>query len=756
MTGLNSVRLAWQTRNGVARYYITHKVYNSGPTYTEVARPAGTASSYNVSGLACGTKYRFAIKGYGDGSAYSQAWGSYSYVNSTTNGCPTPTPTYTATPTPTSTATPTSSEQLQLLDLDGTFPDTFRARASNLDSSSSYTIRVELDSSSFALVAECDNRISDSETSDSSYYVIGHTIYRCGSGSGTLTVSLFKDAGSTSIATLTHSLPGDSTATSTPTPTHTSTPTPTPTPTSDSPGASLSPDPSIGSFQANGAWRRVTVSSRVGRVKIVANPTGSDRRVEINERSTRSYCPAEQNDDDNGRTFANGGSVYLAGCALRNNSSDRDGFGTIQLRRASDNSLIHNYTLTIGSPPTPTPTATATATPTSTPTATPTHSPTPTLTSTPTHTPTQTPTSTNGCVTSLGTISGTTSRSGTWISACSSTHRTGSYARFYTFDVSQTSDVRVDLSSSTDPYLFLLSGSGKNGTKLAENDDIDRSRRNYNSRIERELSSGTYTVEATTYGSRRTGNFTLKIQVSGSPTATPTHTPTATPTLNSATAELTPDPSSVNFQADGAWHPFTVNSDRELKVVANPTGSDLNVEITIFANADNFCPANQEKPHRRNNGEIVYLAGCAAGTGTVDLGDASNDSVIRTYNFNVDTPPTATPTPTFTPLPPSCTTSLGAISGTAAQSGTWNNACESAHRTRFGSHYSRLYTFELTRLWDVTINLISSTNSYMYLLSGAERDSPILEDDDDGDSTNSRIERRLEPGCLHGRCHYVQ
>ena len=79
----------------------------------------------------------------------------------------------------------------------------------------------------------------------------------------------------------------------------------------------------------------------------------------------------------------------------------------------------------------------------------------------------------------------------------------------------------------------------------------------------------------------------------------------------------------------------------------------MNVEITIFANADEFCPANREKPHTRNNDETVYLAGCAAGTGTVVLRDASNDSVIRTYNFTIDAAPPATPTPTPTPVVPS-------------------------------------------------------------------------------------------------------
>ncbi len=124
-------------------------------------------------------------------------------------------------------------------------------------------------------------------------------------------------------------------------------------------------------------------------------------------------------------------------------------------------------------------------------------------------------------VTSLGTISGTMTRSGTWSSSCSSTNRSGRYARFYSFQVSRTSTVRIDLTSSIDTYLYLLSGSGTSGSVLTYNDDGGTGR---NSRISRSLSAGTYTVEATTYPSRRTGSFSLSFQVSSSSTTPSTST----------------------------------------------------------------------------------------------------------------------------------------------------------------------------------------------------------------------------------------
>ena len=274
---------------------------------------------------------------------------------------------------------------------------------------------------------------------------------------------------------------------------------------------------------------------------------------------------------------------------------------------------------------------------------------------------------------------------GRWTSNCDSTHRPGKYARFYSFKLRPpTLDVSIDLTSrDQDTYLFLLSGSGESGSELAHNDDFGGT---LDSRIERELSAGTYTVEATTYYTRRSGSFTLTIQVSPALTPTPTYTPTPTrtaiptptptrtltptpiptptPTQVFVIAWLSPDPSTVNFHADGAWHHFTlnVNPDRTVKIVANPTGSDPRVEITSSSYSSNYCSNGAEQNDDRDleNGDDVYFAGCLSGTGTVELRDDSTDVLLTTYTFtigNVPTPtptavstPTAMPTPTPTPV----------------------------------------------------------------------------------------------------------
>ena len=113
---------------------------------------------------------------------------------------------------------------------------------------------------------------------------------------------------------------------------------------------------------------------------------------------------------------------------------------------------------------------------------------------------------------SLGTLSGTVTRSGSWSSGCESANRSGSYARYYSFSLQQTRDVEIDLRSSTDSYLFLLRGAGTTGTVVTSDDDGGGNR---NARIADRLGAGTYTIEATTFDSGVSGSFTFTVAATG-------------------------------------------------------------------------------------------------------------------------------------------------------------------------------------------------------------------------------------------------
>ena len=177
-------------------------------------------------------------------------------------------------------------------------------------------------------------------------------------------------------------------------------------------------------------------------------------------------------------------------------------------------------------------TGTGFAAPTPTPTPTATHTPTPTATATPTTPPV------SGCsVRPLRPNAGSATVNGSWSSDCASANRSGSYARFYSFSLSRSADVQIDLTSKLDTYLYLLSGNGASGAALAFNDDFGGA----NSRITKTLLAGTYTIEATTYAASQTGSFTLTLTDAGvvaptpTPTPTSTHTPTAAPSFVATT-----------------------------------------------------------------------------------------------------------------------------------------------------------------------------------------------------------------------------
>ena len=99
--------------------------------------------------------------------------------------------------------------------------------------------------------------------------------------------------------------------------------------------------------------------------------------------------------------------------------------------------------------------------------------------------------------------------SGTLGRDCVSPNRSGRFARFYTFRLTQSAEVQIDLTSfDFDAFLFLREGADISGRGLESNDDGGSGR---NARITADLSSGTYTIEATSYGAGRTGDFTLTV-----------------------------------------------------------------------------------------------------------------------------------------------------------------------------------------------------------------------------------------------------
>ena len=98
--------------------------------------------------------------------------------------------------------------------------------------------------------------------------------------------------------------------------------------------------------------------------------------------------------------------------------------------------------------------------------------------------------------------------SSSWTSTCSSTGRSGHFAKYYVFTLQTSRAIQVDLRSTTDPFLILRTGTGRTGNIIAQNDDAD----GLNSRINTTLGPGTYVIEATTFAPSATGGFTVSLR----------------------------------------------------------------------------------------------------------------------------------------------------------------------------------------------------------------------------------------------------
>ena len=156
--------------------------------------------------------------------------------------------------------------------------------------------------------------------------------------------------------------------------------------------------------------------------------------------------------------------------------------------------------------------------PTPTPTLTPT--PTPNTGVPPTETPTPSPTPQSvveACVQAIP-IDGVVSLvNGNWSADCeaSSPSPEGGvrYARYYTFTLSAPFAVTIDLISDADTYLYLKEGGARDGVVILENDDIDADARIFDSRIQADLQSGSYTIEATTYKPQIVADFQITLTI---------------------------------------------------------------------------------------------------------------------------------------------------------------------------------------------------------------------------------------------------
>ncbi len=158
------------------------------------------------------------------------------------------------------------------------------------------------------------------------------------------------------------------------------------------------------------------------------------------------------------------------------------------------------------------------------------------------------------CVDTSGVIkvrrAGLSSLSREWSAAdcLSSTRPSPSYTDFYNLEVTGNDGMQIDLRSIaknnnyTDTYLYIRRGFDNQSGPVIYSDDDGGDGRNARINLPAGSARGQYTIEATTYHSRKTGNYALVVRdltpipalIPAPPaTATPTPTRTRTPTSQS-------------------------------------------------------------------------------------------------------------------------------------------------------------------------------------------------------------------------------
>ena len=339
---------------------------------------------------------------------------------------------------------------------------------------------------------------------------------------------------------------------------------------------------------------------------------------------------------------------------------------------------------------------------------------------------------------------------GTWTNDCPSTDKAGSYARYYSFELTEQSDVTITVESDVDSYLYLRSGNARSGTALNDHQQDDDAGGDRNAQIQETLAAGRYTIEATTYTAGETGSFTLTISGLGVAAGPP-----GAGTCD--TIALTAD-----GDTPGTWTndcPSTDKAGSYARYYSFELTEQSDVTITVESDVDSY----------------LYLRSGNARSGTAlndhqqddDAGGDRNAQIQETLaagRYTIEaTTYTAGETGSFTLTisglgvaagPPATDTCTEALTADVAKSGTWAAGCHSetqAPGQGSGARLARYYTFSLNQAGEVTITLDSAVDTYLYLREGENARSGTAlndhqNDDDAGGDRNAQIVETLDAG----------
>ena len=338
-----------------------------------------------------------------------------------------------------------------------------------------------------------------------------------------------------------------------------------------------------------------------------------------------------------------------------------------------------------------------------------------------------------GCtVENLGSVSGTVTRNGTLGHDCASPNYTGELARFYSFTLARTTDVRIDMTSSAvDAWLGLREGAGTSGRLLLRDNDGGGGT---NARIEDSLAAGTYTIEASTAvpGVAATGAFSLRITAAGGGCTVENLGAVAGTVTRNGT--LGHDCASPNYTGELArFYSFTLARTTDVRIDMTSSAVDAWLGLREGAGTSGRLLLRDNDGGGGTNARIEDSL--AAGTYTIEASTAV-PGVAATGAFSLR----------ITAAGGGCTVeNLGAVAGTVTRNGTLGHDCVSPN---WAGELARFYSFTLARAANIRIDMSSTAvDAWLGLREGAGTSGRlVLSDDNSGGGTNARIEDSLAAG----------
>ena len=196
------------------------------------------------------------------------------------------------------------------------------------------------------------------------------------------------------------------------------------------------------------------------------------------------------------------------------------------------------------------------------------------------------------------------STDGRWTSNdCDSRFRTGSDAHTYSFELAAGGRVRIGLSSAeADSYLYLLA---EDGSRITDNDDGGAG---LDARIERDLTSGVYQVEATTVGGRGRGAADFSLSVSRVAGCDPVNLGALEPGVDlTATGSWTLDTCGSGFVPEHPAHRYLFTLYQSSRVLIDLESDNGDPVLSLISSTRNLIGANDDGGELGNSRIEHYL-----------------------------------------------------------------------------------------------------------------------------------------------------